>query len=53
MVPVARKQQNLKSGSTSRKVVRSRMNGLIPFERTIEQTTETMPPIKPQNNNSY
>jgi len=25
-------------------LVRSHMNGLKPFERTIEQTTETMPP---------
>lgn len=25
-------------------VVGSRMNGLIPFERTIEPTTETIPP---------
>ena len=24
-------------------LVRSHMNGLLPFERTIEQTTETMP----------
>jgi len=24
-------------------LVRSHMNGLIPFERTTEQTTETMP----------
>ena len=25
-------------------LLRSHMNGLIPFEKTIEQTTETMPP---------
>ena len=33
------------SGSTSRKVVRSGINGLILFERAVQQTTEKMPPI--------
>ena len=35
-------------------LIRSHMNGLLPFESTIEQTTETMPPSpQPKSNNSF
>ena len=40
---LSEKTAKLEPGNTSRKVVRSRMNGLILFESTIEQTTETLP----------
>ena len=44
-------KQNKKGWATA--LVRSHMNVSLVFERTIEQTTRTMPPLPQKNSNCY